>query len=304
MAPEPSLRSLLDEAILILRVGGLRLSGSRELPNGIQATFLSPEGAACRFNFYFSDRKGFSAIPAGGDPATSRKAAEILGGSRVSGGEGSRIGSDEAGKGDYMGPLTVAAVFADPSAAADLRAMGAVDSKKLSDSRIRKLAEEIRRVHSHGSFHVVTVPPEEYNRRMESLRARGRNSLHLLADCHAEAVGALLAEGLDPDLVVIDRFCPLSRMEPLLPPGRYTLRMPVGGESDPVVAAASILARDAYLEGLDAIAARWKVRPMAGAGTPTDQVAESFVTLYGPGVLTFVAKLHFRNTFKILGPEP
>jgi ribonuclease HIII len=302
MAPVSPLRSLLDEAVLQLQVGGMRLSCTRELPNGIQATFISPEGAACRFNFYYSDRKGFSAIPAGGDASASRRVAGILGGSRASGGAGSRIGSDEAGKGDYMGPLTVAAVFADPSSASELRSLGAVDSKKLSDSRIRYLAAEIRRT-SPGRFRVVSVPPEEYNRRMELLKVKGKNSLHLLANCHAEAIGTLLSSGLDPDLVVIDRFCPPSRMEPLLPAGRYRLEMPVGGESDPVVAAASILARDAYLEGLDAIGTRWGVRAVAGAGSPTDRVAESFVSLHGAGVLRFIAKLHFRNTGKVLGQD-
>jgi ribonuclease HIII len=302
MAPVSTLQSLLDEAVLLIRAGGMRLSCTRELPYGIQATFVSPEGAACRFNFYYSDRKGFSAIPAGGDPAASSRVAAILGGSRAPDGAGSRIGSDEAGKGDYMGPLTVAAVFADPASASDLRTLGAVDSKRLSNSVLRKIAGEIRRA-SPGRFAVVSIPPEEYNNRMESLKVKGKNSMNLLADCHAEAIGRLLSSGLDPDLVVIDRFCQPSRMEPLLPGGRYRLEMPIGGESDPVVAAASILARDAYLEGLEVISTRWKVGAVAGAGSPTDRVAESFVSLHGAGVLRFVAKLHFRNTVKVLGQD-
>ena len=305
MPPGLALRRLVDDAVLRLRTGGLRLAGARDLPNGIQASFASGDGTTCRLNFYHSSRKGFSVVPAGGDPALSGRAEAILAGNPVVEGAlgdgGSRIGSDEAGKGDYMGPLTVAAVFAPPSGAELLRAMGVADSKRLADGRIRGLSREIsgRR---DLDVQVMAVAPPEYNRRMESLSASGRNSLHLLAELHAGAVAALLARGADPDRVVIDRFCPASRMRPLLPPGRYRLEMPVGGEADPVVAAASILARNAYLEGLDAIANRWGMEAAAGAGAPTDLLAGAFVLRHGPGVLREIAKLHFRNTEKILAP--
>ena len=76
--------------------------------------------------------------------------------------------------------------------------------------------------------------------------------------------------------------------------------MPVQGESDPVVAAASILARDAYLEGLDRISERLGIRAVPGAGSPTDAVARCFVKEYGEHILETVAKLHFKNTLKVL----
>ena len=302
MDPASELRRLFEEALLLLEVRGVRHGSTRELANGIQAELIAPSGGVCRCNFYYSSRKGFSVIPSGGDPEATGLVMEIMTGSSPTDPDLSRIGSDEAGKGDYMGPLTVGAVYAARGMSRELRDLGAVDSKKLGNVRLRGIAERIR-TRFPGCFHVVSVMPDEYNRRMETLKESGKNSLYLLAQCHAEAVSELLSRGLEPDLVVIDRFCAPSRMEPLLPHGSYRLEMPVGGESDPVVAAASILARDAYLAGLDELGSRWGGRTAAGAGAPTDRVAAALVEAHGPAVLRQVAKLHFRNTLKILGAD-
>ena len=45
------------------------------------------------------------------------------------------IGSDEAGKGDYFGPLVVAAVYADEVALEQLPQAGVKDSKRVSRTR-------------------------------------------------------------------------------------------------------------------------------------------------------------------------
>jgi len=174
-----------------------------------------------------------------------------------------------------------------------------MDSKRLRDKTIRNLASRIREMYPASSF-VVSVPPEEYNAEFRRLKAIGRNSLDLLALCHAKAIGELFKRGFSPQLVVIDRFCPPARIRHLLPAGGYVLDMPVQGESDPIVAAASILARDAYLEGLDRISERFGIRAVPGAGAPTDAVARCFVEECGEHILETVAKLHFRNTHKVL----
>lgn len=54
------------------------------------------------------------------------------------------IGLDESGKGDYFGPLVVAAVCLTPVLATSLRDLGVRDSKKVSDSKVMKLDSEIR----------------------------------------------------------------------------------------------------------------------------------------------------------------
>ncbi|MBV6545621.1 DUF3378 domain-containing protein, partial [Ursidibacter maritimus] len=51
------------------------------------------------------------------------------------------IGSDEAGSGDYFGPLTVCAAYVSQSHIKILKELGVDDSKKLSDTKIVDLAE-------------------------------------------------------------------------------------------------------------------------------------------------------------------
>ncbi|HEU5384193.1 MAG TPA: hypothetical protein VFV38_53040 [Ktedonobacteraceae bacterium] len=54
------------------------------------------------------------------------------------------IGTDEAGKGDYFGPLVIAGVYLDEQQVAQLRSRGVRDSKTLSDTAIVALADEIK----------------------------------------------------------------------------------------------------------------------------------------------------------------
>ena len=76
------------------------------------------------------------------------------------------IGTDEAGKGDYFGPLVVAAVYADEVALERLPQAGIRDSKKLTDASLLKKAEIVQQIpdqsiawrHTRGSVNrgVVT----------------------------------------------------------------------------------------------------------------------------------------------------
>ncbi len=72
------------------------------------------------------------------------------------------IGTDEAGKGDYFGPLVVAGVYVDEQTASHLRTAGVRDSKLLSDTVILSLAEEIKLI-CRGKGHMLSYSPERYN---------------------------------------------------------------------------------------------------------------------------------------------
>ncbi len=78
------------------------------------------------------------------------------------------------------------------------------------------------------------------------------------------------------------------------------LDLHIRAESDPAVAAASILARDAYLEELDRISHKFGITALSGSGEKTDMVCRQFVREFGADVLDEVVKIHFRNTFKVL----
>ena len=127
----------------------------------------------------------------------------------------------------------------------------------------------------------------------------GKNSLDLLAECHAEAISRLLKNVRMPGRIIIDKFCPEKRIRYLLPPGDYELELRVRGESDTAVAAASILARDAYLDGLKVITDLYQIKAIPGAGKETDSACREFVKKYGSDILDRIAKVHFRNTLKM-----
>ncbi|MEN8209268.1 MAG: hypothetical protein ABFR50_08455, partial [Candidatus Fermentibacteria bacterium] len=122
------LSHLVDKAEKKLARSGITLSDRKVLSNGIRATFTM-NGRNCGINFYYSRKKGFSVVPSGGDNDLSRIIKEALIPDTPSIPDGTWTGSDEAGKGDYMGPLTAAAVFVDKKRAAQYRSMGITDSK-------------------------------------------------------------------------------------------------------------------------------------------------------------------------------
>ena len=53
------------------------------------------------------------------------------------------IGSDEAGKGDFFGPLVIAGVYTNESVVRTLLDIGIKDSKLLSDKKICEIAPKI-----------------------------------------------------------------------------------------------------------------------------------------------------------------
>src|SRR5207244_10930091 len=63
--------------------------------------------------------------------------------------EGPLIGTDETGKGDYFGPLVVAAAYVAERSWGALRELGVRDSKLLADGFVHKIEPEVRRLCPH-----------------------------------------------------------------------------------------------------------------------------------------------------------
>ena len=100
-----------------------------------------------------------------------------------------RIGIDESGKGDYFGPLVIAAVFVDATTQGELALMAVRDSKKISDGRILEMALDIRAICPHS---LIAIGPPKYN----ELYAKIKNLNRLLAWGHAKALENLLGQGI------------------------------------------------------------------------------------------------------------
>ena len=215
-----------------------------------------------------------------------------------------RIGTDESGKGDYFGPLISAAVYLTPKAAARLSEIGVRDSKKLSDKSARRIAEQIRRVLGERNYSVVPLPPKTYNRLYAQFRAEGKNLNTLLAWAHSRSIENLLKRGIRPEFAIVDQFADKRYIEQKLLEETRGLDLPIKqfpkAEADLAVAAASILARDAFLEWLERESRTLGITLPKGASTQVVEAARELVERHGRERLGSVAKLAFKTTEKVL----
>jgi ribonuclease HIII len=129
-----------------------------------------------------------------------------------------------------------------------------------------------------------------------------RNLNKMLAWGHARALENLLTR-VTPVEVISDQFGNKSLIEnALLKKGRgVRLTQMTKAESIPAVAAASIIARAEFLRRLSAISTQYGIELPKGAGSQVDEAGQKFITLKGREELKNVAKIHFKNTHRIVG---
>jgi ribonuclease HIII len=82
------------------------------------------------------------------------------------------------------------------------------------------------------------------------------------------------------------------------------LEQRVRGEEDLVVAAASILARAGFLEGLEKLSEEYGMLLPKGAAAIVIDAGVKMVEKYGPEVLDKIAKTHFKTKTEILSRIP
>jgi ribonuclease HIII len=206
-----------------------------------------------------------------------------------------RIGIDESGKGDYFGPLVIAAVFVDAAAQNDLILMNVRDSKKIPDGRILNMAPDIRTICPHS---IIAVGPQRYN----ELYAKIRNLNRLLAWGHAKALETLL-ETVSCGHAIADQFGDERLiLNALQEKGRtIVLEQRHKAESDLAVAAASVLARAEFLLRLKRLSGEIGTTLPKGVSPAVELAGRMVVKKYGEDRLGSVAKLHFKTTQTILG---
>ena len=206
-----------------------------------------------------------------------------------------RIGIDESGKGDYFGPLVIAAVFVTPALEQDLALMQVRDSKKISDGRILELAPDIRLLCPHS---LVAIGPQRYN----ELYAKIKNLNRLLAWGHARALENLLQQ-VECDLAIADQFGDERLILNALQEKGKQIRLVqrTKAESDLAVAAASILARAEFLQRLDRLSQELNTTLPKGASPAVELAGRMVVKKYGRERLGTVAKMHFKTTKQVLG---
>lgn len=201
-----------------------------------------------------------------------------------------RIGVDEAGKGDFFGPLCIASVFAQGSDIEKMANLGVKDSKNLSDTQIAKLAAEIQKSFAHE---IVRIGPAKYNEMYQNFG----NLNSLLAWGHATAIEKLHIR-TNCKTVVIDKFAHETVVIRATQRKKLDidLTQKVRAEEDLVVAAASILARHAFVDGIKKLSEACGFELPKGASDKVIAAGKKLVEKFGEEALAKYAKIHFKTT--------
>lgn len=210
------------------------------------------------------------------------------------------MGIDESGKGDYFGPLVIASAYTNAERVQKLREIGVQDSKRIrSDRKILALAKEIRNI-LNDEFALITIGPAAYNRMYEKIG----NVNKMLAWGHARAIENLLDKVPDCPRALSDKFGPSNQIKSALMEkgAKIELEQKTKAESDPAVAAASILARAGFVMALKQLEKKQDHILPKGASDLVQKAAQQLIEKKSPSILMETAKCHFKTTDKVLSP--
>jgi ribonuclease HIII len=208
------------------------------------------------------------------------------------------FGIDESGKGDFFGPLVIAGVYVDGEIARSLAEAGIQDSKRItSDARIRQLAAAIRKTRGIA-YEVIAIGPARYN----EMYARIGNLNRLLAWGHARVIENLCEKRPECPRALSDQFANPREIERALKDKGRQLEMEqrTKAESDPAVAAASILARERFIDWLRDQGEALGIPLPRGASGQVKEVAARIVLERGAAELAEYCKMHFKTAAELI----
>jgi len=204
------------------------------------------------------------------------------------------LGIDESGKGDFFGPLVIAGVYVDGDLPRQLLDLGVKDSKQItSDKKALDLADQIKDLITLDRFNVIVLVPEKYN----ELYVKFRNLNSLLAWGHASVIENLLTRWPKCPRALSDKFGHETLIQRALKErGKLILlQQRTKAESDIAVAAASVLARAAFLTRLKYLGDNIGVTLPKGASAQVKAAAREIVKKSGADALKSVCKFHFKT---------
>lgn len=208
------------------------------------------------------------------------------------------FGIDESGKGDFFGPLVISGVYVDASIARRFLEAGIQDSKRIgSDTRIRALAKVIKSTPG-ATQSIVEIGPSKYN----DLYVKIGNLNRLLAWGHARVIENLVTTRPDCPRALSDQFAnPKLIQNALMKQGKtIQLEQRTKAESDLAVAAASIVARERFIDWMDKTGREHGLSSMPrGASAQVKAVARKLAEAHGPAILRQLAKTHFKTATEI-----
>ncbi|MEH7332652.1 ribonuclease HIII [Neobacillus drentensis] len=238
----------------------------------------------------------------GGNPApVSSKGKSAAKGDLPAGiGEMSVIGSDEVGTGDFFGPITVVAAYVKKEHIPLLKELGVRDSKDLNDEKIIEIAKVIKDV---IPFSLMTLKNEKYNQVQQKGMSQGKMKAILHNQAILNVLGKISPE--KPEAILIDQFVQAGTYFQHVKGQKEVAKENVYFSTKAegihlAVAAASILARYAFIQYIDKLSEAAGFKIPKGAGAQVDVAAAKLILSKGREVLPSYVKLHFANTEKAM----
>ncbi|MCD8284033.1 MAG: ribonuclease HIII [Opitutae bacterium] len=212
-------------------------------------------------------------------------------------------GMDESGKGDVFGPLVTSCVIAGKDAVRKWIAVGVRDSKTIVDKTIFKVEKLIRETPG-VIVKTCTADMRKYN---DLYNKRFFNMNMLLSYFHFVVLREALvaAKGTEmglPKWGLLDQFSrnPLVQGDLKNNAINFDLRMQTKAESDPVVAAASIVARATFLRELAALGNKAGIMLPKGCSPEATQCLVKVRKKFGKRRMAEFAKMHFSSVQEAL----
>ena len=205
----------------------------------------------------------------------------------------STIGSDEVGTGDYFGPIIVASTYVNKENIPFLYKLNIRDSKKITDSRILKVAPQIMEKIPY-EYEIIT--PEMFNKCTDNLNK-------IKAKAHNNVLNKLKKHNLEYKYIVVDQFCMpntyfryLTKEEDVCKGITFLTKAESKCYS---VAAASVIARYLFINEIDKMSKTLGKKVPKGAGKEVTTFAKDLANEIGFDNLNKYVKLSFKNTNEI-----
>lgn len=210
----------------------------------------------------------------------------------------SSVGSDEVGTGDFFGPIVVTASYVAKSNVDFLLELGVKDSKKMSDTEIKRVVPEIIKRIPYNTF---VLSNKQYN----ELYGSEMNMNKMKAVLHNKVLSAFANKEKYPyDYIVVDQFENPKSYYTHLKEAKFKVYgitfLTKGEDQCLAVAVSSLISRYIFLQEMDKISKSLNMNLPKGANDLVDKAARDIVNLYGKDKLTEVAKLNFKNTERVL----
>lgn len=203
------------------------------------------------------------------------------------------IGCDEVGTGDFFGPIITVACYVPYESLKELRNMGIDDSKKITDTRIRYLAQKLEPFVKYEYSIITNV---DYNKAIKTM-----NMNSIKAYLHNNSIAKLVGKFETRPLVIMDQFVDRKIYYSYLKEAKNVIKniwFETKAESKYLgVAAASIIARNIFLNEMEKLSKEVGYDLPLGAGVKIDEM----ILTMSEETLAKCGKLNFNNYKKTRG---